>query len=127
MKVLFGIKFSTKLIDYYRENLPDDIELIIPPDFENETICRLASDIDFYIDYKISEEFLEKAKKLKHIQIPWTGSDKFDFALIKKYPKITVSNSHSNSLAIAEHAVALLMSAAKKIPYRDSYILHPQG
>jgi phosphoglycerate dehydrogenase-like enzyme len=33
---------------------------------------------------------------------------------------LTVSNSHSNSLAIAEHAVALFLTAAKKIVYRDT-------
>ncbi|OLS21120.1 MAG: Glycerate dehydrogenase [Candidatus Heimdallarchaeota archaeon LC_3] len=122
MKVLFGVKFSSKLIEYYREKLPENIELIIPSDFGNETFNKLAPEIDIFIDYKITKEFLEKAKNLKHIQIPWTGSEKLDFALLKKYSNITVSNSHSNSLTIAEHAVALLMSAAKKIPYRDSYM-----
>ncbi|MHA1977474.1 MAG: NAD(P)-dependent oxidoreductase [Candidatus Hodarchaeales archaeon] len=39
---------------------------------------------------------------------------------MKKYPNITISNSHSNSLAIAEHAIALFLSAAKKIVYRDA-------
>ena len=65
---------------------------------------------------------MEKAKKLRHIQVPWTGSELLDFDLLKEYSNITVSNSHSNSLAIAEHAVSLLLAAAKRIPYRDSFM-----
>ena len=52
------------------------------------------------------------------MQIPWTGVDNLNFELLKKY-NVTVCNSHSNSLAVAEHAIALMFDAAKKISYHD--------
>ncbi|MHA1989113.1 MAG: NAD(P)-dependent oxidoreductase, partial [Promethearchaeota archaeon] len=122
MKVLFGVKFSSRLISYYKEQLPTNIEIIIPKEFKKEFLLELAPEIDIYINYEISSDFMEKATKLKHIQVPWTGSEKLDFDLLKKYPHVTVSNSHSNSPVIAEHTVALLLSAAKRITYRDSHM-----
>ena len=120
MKVLYGLRVSPELQDYYRIKLPSEIELIFPAEINEEILLSLAPDAEVLVAYKLSPTFLEKAKKLRHIQVPWTGSETLDFELLRKYPHITVSNSHSNSLAIAEHAVSLLISAAKRIPYRDS-------
>ncbi|MHA2225419.1 MAG: NAD(P)-dependent oxidoreductase [Candidatus Hodarchaeales archaeon] len=120
MKILFGINVSPTLKEYYQMHLPKKLELIFPPDTSDETLLELAPEIDVLLAYKISKSFLDKAKKLKHIQVPWTGSEHLDFRLLKEYPDITVSNSHSNSLAIAEHSIALMFAAAKRITYFDS-------
>lgn len=122
MKVLFGVKFSSRLITHYKNHLPDEVEIIIPKEFKEEILLELAPDIDIYINYEVSSGFMKKAKNLKHIQVPWTGSEKLDFDLLKNYPHITVSNSHSNSPVIAEHAVALLLASTKRIVYRDSHM-----
>ncbi|MFX0210711.1 MAG: 2-hydroxyacid dehydrogenase [Candidatus Hodarchaeota archaeon] len=122
MKVLYGLRVSPELKDLYRNELPDEIDLIFPEEINEETLISLAPDIEVLVAYKLSSKFMEKAIKLKHIQVPWTGSETLDFELLRKYPHITVSNSHSNSLAIAEHAVSLLLSAAKRISYRDSWM-----
>jgi lactate dehydrogenase-like 2-hydroxyacid dehydrogenase len=120
MKVLYGLRVSQELKDLYRKELPNEINLIFPEEINEETLLSLAPDVEVLVAYKLSSKFMEKAIKLKHIQVPWTGSETLDFELLRKYPHITVSNSHSNSLAIAEHAVSLLLSAAKRISYRDS-------
>ncbi len=120
MKVLYGLRVSPELKKYYRDKLPEEIDLIFPAEINEEILLSLAPDVEVLVAYKLSSTFLEKAEKLRHIQVPWTGSETLDFELLRKYPHITVSNSHSNSLAIAEHAVSLLLSAAKRISYRDS-------
>ena len=120
MKVLYGLRVSPTLQDFYRTKLPDEIELIFPAEINEEVLLSSAPDAEVLVAYKLFSSFMEKAKKLRHIQVPWTGSETLDFELLRKYPHITISNSHSNSLAIAEHAVSLLLSAAKRISYRDS-------
>ncbi len=120
MKILFCHRVSPVLREHYRSSLPEKIELIFPDDLSDPSLLRNSPEIDIAVGYKFSKEFLDSAKKLRHIQVPWTGAETLDFELLKQYPKITVSNSHSNSLAIAEHAVALFLSAAKKIVYRDA-------
>ncbi len=124
MNVLFGTDFSVKtiIIEYFNNHSNYNIKFLNPEKYDEATVLRHATDADVIISPAVTKEFLEKAIKLKHIQIPWTGSERIDFELLKKYPSITVSNSHSNSLTIAEHAVALLLAAAKQINYRDSYM-----
>lgn len=120
MKVLFSLRVSPELKKRYQDNLPENIDLIFPSEINEEILLELVPDVEVLVAYQISQALLEKATKLKHIQVPWTGSERLDFALLKQYPHISVSNSHSNSLAIAEHAVSLLLAATKRITYRDS-------
>ena len=120
MKILFCHRVTPVLKEHYRASLPEQIELVFPEDLSESTLVKYAADIDIAVGYKFTKEFLDQAGKLRHIQVPWTGVETLDFDLMKQYPHITISNSHSNSLAIAEHAVALFLSAAKKIVYRDS-------
>ena len=122
MKILFCHRVTPELKEHYSSSLPKEMKLIFPEDLSEENLLQYAADIDIVVGYKFSREFLTSAKKLIHIQVPWTGAESLDFNLLKEYSHITVSNSHSNSLAIAEHAVALLVSAAKNIVYRDSFM-----
>ena len=124
MNVLFGTSFSVQpeVIKYFEKKSNSNIKFIVPENYNDSTLLQFAPETDILVRPMVSKEFLEKAPHLKHIQIPWTGSDRMDFQLLKNYPNITVSNSHSNSLTIAEHAVALLLATAKQITYRDSYM-----
>lgn len=122
MKVLFCHRVTPALKEHYRKALPKEIDLIFPKELSESEYLKYAPDIDVIVGYKFSEELLKAAKRLKHIQVPWTGAETLDFNLLKQFPKITISNSHSNSLAIAEHAVALFLTAAKNIVYRDSFM-----
>ena len=47
-----------------------------------------------------------------------TGVDNVDFDALARHGT-TLCNSHSNGALVAEHAVALMLAAAKKIPYHD--------
>ena len=122
MKVLFGLKVPPELQEIYREKLSGKNELIFPTEVSEEILLEYATSSEIFVAYKLSKAFMEKANILKHIQVPWTGSETLDFDLLAHYPQVTVSNSHSNSLAIAEHAISLLLSAAKRITYRDSHM-----
>ena len=121
LKVLFTRPFFPSDIDYIRSRVPSEVDLIIPNQFSSNEIVKFCGDVDMLFGGYISEEILETAKKLKCLQVPWTGVDNLDFSLLKKY-KLTVCNSHSNSLVVAEHAVALMFDAAKKLSYHDRYL-----
>ncbi len=92
--------------------------MISPPNYTEKSIVDKAHDIDVMFGGFISEKLLHAAINLKFIQIPWAGIDNLDFRLLKKY-NITLCNSHSNAFVVAEHAVALMFDAAKKISYHD--------
>lgn len=105
---------------YFRSNIPKDVEIVFPESGDKEFLLKQAKDTDLFVGFSLTEEFMSKATKLRHIQIPWTGFNNLRVEFLKGRENITVSNSHSNSLAIAEHAVSLLLSAAKLITHRDA-------
>ncbi len=96
-----------------------NLEFIFPKTDEGETIKKYLKEVEVVIGGSFCKENLEKAKKLKLIQIPFTGVDKLDFDLYKNYKGIYFCNTHSNRTAVAEHAFALVLALAKKIVTND--------
>ncbi len=118
MKVLLTKSFFENDINYIKEGINSGIQLIIPTDYSEENLSVLVKEADVLVGGMITEKLLSNRNQLKLIQIPWTGVDNLDYDLLAKY-KIPVANSHSNSSVVAEHAVALMFDAAKKIAYHD--------
>ena len=118
MKVLITRKFFDEDIAYLRRGLLEGIDLIIPSDYSEMSLTRLIPQANVLLGNLITENLLLAAKKLAFIQIPWTGIDFLNFDLLSRF-NIIVCNSHSNSLAVAEHAVSLMLDAAKKLSYHD--------
>lgn len=118
INILTTKKFFEQDLEILRKGLSEKCNLIIPDEFSEDFIANEVEKADVLLGGLITEKILSKARKLKLIQIPWTGVDNLDFALLRKY-NIPTCNSHSNAQIVAEHAVALLLSLAKKIPYHD--------
>ena len=124
MKVLVLSKMITpqrweKAFDELNKKAKLDIEFIIPETDERENIKKYLKVVEVAIGGSFSKEDLEKAKKLKLIQIPFAGVDKLDFSLYKNYPNIFICNIHANKHAVAEHAFALILALAKNIVFND--------
>ena len=124
MKVLVLSKMVTpqlweKAFDELNKKAKLDIEFIIPETDERENIKKYLKVVEVVIGGSFSKEDLEKAKKLKLIQIPFAGVDKLDFSLYKNYPNIFICNIHANKHAVAEHAFALILALAKNIVFND--------
>jgi len=98
-----------------------NLEFVIPEtgEDENENIKRYLKEAEVVIGRTLCKEDIEKAKKLKLIQIPFAGVDKLDFNLYKNYPDIFICNIHANKTAVAEHAFALILALAKNIIIND--------
>lgn len=124
MNVLFGTRFGSQkaILEKFNGENSHNIKFITPDDYSEQTLLKYAPETDVLITDSISKEFLDHATNLKYIQIPYTGANRLDFKLLKNYPSVAVTNSHSNSLTIAEHAVALLFAVAKQINYRDAHM-----
>jgi D-3-phosphoglycerate dehydrogenase len=99
-------------------NIGEHFSIIEPDNYDEEGICKKVKDADVLLGPFVTEKILSDAKNLRLIQVPWTGMDTFNFAAMKN-SNVTVCNSHSNSNAVAEMAIALLMDLLKKISYHD--------
>ena len=109
-------------LQYIRDGLdlrvPGRYELMVPPAFDEDTLCGLAGEADVLLGPFITEKLLRAAPKLKLIQVPWTGMDTFNFAAVQN-SEVPVCNTHSNADAVAEMALALTLDLTKKLSYHD--------
>lgn len=131
MKVVFLYPISSDGYNYLKEELPDDIEIktrirgesLEKQPNEDPEIIKETKEAEILMGPYVTEEILSEAipeagGKLKLIFVPWTGVDRLNFELLRKY-KIPVANSHGNARTTAEHAVALLLTAARNIIHHD--------
>ena len=118
MKVLLTKNMMSQDIEYIKSRLISEIDLTLPERYDEATLIDNVSEADVLLGGFFSEGILTHAKNLRFAQIPWTGVDNLDFDLLRRH-NIVVCNSHSNSEVVAEHAVAMMMDAAKKLSYHD--------
>ncbi|MBD3189078.1 MAG: hypothetical protein GF308_00455 [Candidatus Heimdallarchaeota archaeon] len=137
MKIVFLYPLRRDAYDFLKEQLPEDIEIIakirekyegLRPN-EDPKIIKECKDATILMGPYVTEEILEhaapsKGGNLKLILIPWTGVDRLNFDIMKKY-EIPVANSHGNARTVAEHAIALLLAAAKNLIHH--YLLLRRG
>ena len=109
-------------LQYIRDGLDRSVagryELIIPPAFDEDTLCGEASDANVLLGPFVTEKLLQSAPNLHLIQVPWTGMDTFNFAAVQR-STVPICNTHSNADAVAEMALALTLDLVKKISYHD--------
>lgn len=122
IKILLTRSMVPSDIQYIKDGLDKDIkdkyELIIPEDFSEDTLCKVAPYADIFLGPYVNEKMLSVAKNLKLIQVPWTGMDTFNFDAVKG-KNITVCNTHSNADCVAELAITLVLDLLKKVSYHD--------
>ena len=104
--------------DKLRRIIGDKFNIVEPEDYNEEAICDEIKGADVLLGPFVTKRMLEKADNLKLIQIPWTGVNTFNFNAVKK-SDVPVCNSHSNSDAVAEMGIALLLDLIKKVSYHD--------
>lgn len=122
MKVLLTKKFMPSDIEYLRAGLSDGIDLIEPAEYNEFGVMEKIGQAQALLGGMLTEQVVSAAKHIKLFQIPWTGVDNIDFSLLQKHNIDCVCNSHSNGTVVAEHALALYFSVAKKISYHDAQL-----
>ena len=124
-RVLLLYDPGENVIALLKKKLPKNIELVIPKTFKTDELKELIKEADFAIGARLKEEMLDIAHNLKVVQVPWVGVEWLPLKSIQeKRPDLIVCNTHANAGTIAEHAIALLFSAAKKIVIADRNMRH---
>lgn len=98
--------------------LPGQVEVIVPERGDDAELIKLARDVEVIIATRLSPEVAEVAASLKLLQKTGAGVDDMPFQSLNE--NVWVSNtSGSNPYPLAEGAVALTLTLAKKIPQRN--------
>ena len=107
------------ILDVACELLPPGMELVVVDPGKPEFYDR-AADADYYLGSPrtgIGNEFFRAAPKLKLVQLTSAGYDRVDLEAARKAKVPVANNGGANSIAVAEHAVMLMLAVYKKLVY----------
>ncbi len=119
MKVLVAEPISDEAIEYMRKNgVEVDIKMGMSRDELMQTIPGYEA-IIVRSQTKVDAEVIEAAKNLKIIGRAGVGVDNIDIAAATQNGIVVVNAPGGNTISTAEHAIALMLAAARKIPQAD--------
>src|SRR6267378_249299 len=108
------------VMEIARELLPPGMELVVADPGKPE-FYDAAVDAEYYLGSPrsgIGNEFFRAAPKLKLIQLTSAGYDRVDIEAARKARVPVANNGGANSVAVAEHAVMLMLAVLKKLVRR---------
>lgn len=122
LNILITRKLLEKDKDYINSGLKKKIkteyELIEPDEWTDKSLLDKAEEADIFLGPNVTSEMLRISKRLKLIQIPWAGVENINVEVFRGL-NIPICNSHSNSKAVAEFGLSLVLDCMKKITYHD--------
>lgn len=118
------------LIGYFAADIVAEISKRVPPGFDfeavknesKEELLRVIKDADYFIgfgEWKIDAAVIATAPKLKFIQKWGIGVDKYDQGALREAGIPLAITAGVNSVAVAEHALALMLAACRRIALLD--------
>src|SRR5215468_5540757 len=111
-------------MDIARQLLPAGMELVVVDPGKPE-FYDAAVDAEYYLGSPrtgIGNEFFRAAPKLKLIQLTSAGYDRVDLEAARKARVPVANNGGANSVAVAEHAVMLMLAVLKKLVYHHNNV-----
>ena len=115
-KIVFVAGFPG-LIETAREMVPPEFELFATPGPGPDCDAALAEAAYLvgFVDAMVGEELYRKAPKLRLIQLLSAGYDRADIAAARRAGVPVANNGGANSVAVAEHAVMLMLAASRRL------------
>ncbi|MGY4167713.1 NAD(P)-dependent oxidoreductase [Bradyrhizobium sp. USDA 4529] len=130
MKVLCLWHATEDEINRIKKAVPGDSEIIAPKGeyfsrFEctYSELAHHAVDADAFIGFALPKGILKIAKKLKLLCWLHSGIDDLDQSLLKERGVKVANTRGANAIAVAEHAMMLILAAAKKTLLKHKALL----
>ncbi len=124
-RIVFSPKLPKPVIDVAMAMLPPGFELTVVdslgPDFL-ET-CRDAEYFMGFARNPLGPDFYRAAKKMRLIQLISAGYNTLDLEAAKKAGVPICNNGGANSVAVAEHAVMLILATLKKLAWQHKNVV----
>jgi len=114
------------VLEIARELLPPGMELVVADPTKPE-FYDAAADAEYYLGsprHGIGNEFFRAAPKLKLVQLTSAGYDRVDIEAARKAKVPVANNGGANSVAVAEHAVMLMLAVLKKLVYHHANVVN---
>lgn len=108
-------RFDDEAIEFLRQKLLPNIQLTTKDD------GQVPNDTEILVAGRPLLQHLDACQRLRAVIVPWAGIPGKTRKLIQQFPNLTLHNLHYNAQPVAELALALMLTAAKKvIPFDQS-------
>jgi len=124
VKVLISDKMSPRAAQVFKDR---GIEVDEKPGLSKEELREIIGDYDglaIRSSTKVSDVLLQHAKKLKVIGRAGIGVDNIDVGAATAAGVVVMNTPFGNSITTAEHAIAMMLAAARQIPAADQSTQH---
>jgi len=112
------------IMEIAQDLLPPGLELIVADPSKPE-FYDVAGEAEYYLGSPrtgIGNEFFRAAPKLKLVQLTSAGYDRVDIEAARKARVPVSNNGGANSVAVAEHAVMLMLAVLKKLVWHHNNV-----
>ncbi len=109
MKVHLLERFDDEAIDTLRQNLLPNIQLTTKED------DPIPETTEILVAGRLERHQIEACQRLKAVIVPWAGIPGKTRKLMQQFPHLTLHNLHYNAQPVAELALALMLTVAKKV------------
>lgn len=119
MKILIADPLSDKALEILKSN---DFTADVKTGLKGEELQQIIGDYDALVvrsATKATKEIIEKGDKLKVIGRAGIGVDNVDVAAATEKGIVVMNTPQGNALAAAEHSIALMFAAARKVALAD--------
>lgn len=116
-KVLIADKLSEEAVRIFSDN---GIEAIVKNGLDENALIEALQDCDGLVvrsATKATKRVIESCQKLKVIGRAGIGVDNVDLEAATNNGKVVMNTPFGNSITTAEHAITLILSTARQIPY----------
>lgn len=129
-KILLGWQKAAQQLDWIRSLAPGDCEFLVPEaspehgdwDASPDELTRLAPEAEIIVGWNFPKGALEAATRMKLLSSAHTGVDRYDLRLFRDRGVTLANASGVNAVAVAEHAMALMLALSKKIVTHDASV-----
>jgi len=125
-KIVFAPKMPDPIMDTARAMVPAGFELVVT-DQESPSFLKDVAGAEYYIGFPragMGDAFFKAAPGLKLLQLISAGYDRLDLAAAKKAGVPIANNGGSNSVAVAEHTLMLILAVYKKLAFHHINVTH---
>jgi D-3-phosphoglycerate dehydrogenase len=122
MRILVADKLAPEGLDYLKES---GIEFDTRVGLKEEELAAAVGEYDALIvrsGAKVTAKVLENPGKLKAIARAGVGVDNIDLEAATAKGILVMNTAEASTLSTAEHALALMLSLARKIPAADAHV-----
>jgi len=108
-KALLTWYMEKDFLDYLKNNLPENIEIIIPETLSLKELRRLVKDCDILLVGKYDNSLVDYGKNLKFIQSLTASVHRIDIKYAKNKGIKVCSAKGCNAIPVAEHTTMLML------------------